>query len=304
MGKIAFVFSGQGAQYSGMGLKLYEGSASAKRVFEAADKIRPNTSSQCFNGTKEELQLTVNTQPCLYCVDLAAARALEEAGVTCDMAAGFSLGELAALAFSGIVSDEDGSRLVIRRGELMNKAAEGVSSAMLAVLALKNEAVEELCSKFKRVYPVNYNCPGQLVVAGAVEEIADFKLEVKAAGGKALPLAVSGGFHSPFMSGAAKGFYEYLSDFDFSAPKLPLYSNYTSGVYEGDYKALLSRQIENPVRWQKIIENMISAGADTFIEVGAGKTLSGLISKISNAVRIFNVEDMDSLQSAVKADLN
>ena len=166
MGKIAFVFAGQGAQYSGMGQSLREASPAARAVFDVADTLRPGTSAQCFAAPVEELSITENTQPCLYCVDLAAAKALEEAGVIPDYAAGFSLGEIAALSFAGVFSPEEGFGFVCRRGRAMQKAGEENPGAMAAVLKLSNEQVEQLCAGFEKVWPVNYNCPGQLVCAG------------------------------------------------------------------------------------------------------------------------------------------
>ena len=301
MGKIAFVFSGQGAQAPGMGKELYECSAAAKAVFELCDSIRPGTSEQCFNGTKEELTVTANTQPDMFAVEVAAARALVEAGIQPDALAGFSLGEISALAFSGAVSLEDGFKLVCRRGELMQEASNAADSAMVAVVKLPPEKVEELAGQFDKVYPVNYNSPAQTVCAGLSSSMDGFKAAVKAAGGRALPLKVSGAFHSPFMSSAAKGLAEVLAPMEFAAPSCPLYSNVTAQPYEdGQFKDLLSRQVENPVRWQTIVENMIAAGVDTFIEVGPGKTLAGLIGKINSDVRALNVEDAESLKHTIE----
>lgn len=301
MGKIAFVFSGQGAQAPGMGKELYECSDAAKAVFELCDGIRPGTSEQCFNGTKEELTVTANTQPDMFAVEVAAARALVEAGIQPDALAGFSLGEISALAFSGAVSLEDGFKLVCRRGELMQEASNAADSAMVAVVKLPPEKVEELAGQFDQVYPVNYNSPAQTVCAGLSSSMDGFKAAVKAAGGRALPLKVSGAFHSPFMSSAAKGLAEVLAPMEFGTPSRPLYSNVTAQPYEdGQFKDLLSRQVENPVRWQTIVENMIAAGVDTFIEVGPGKTLAGLIGKINSDVRALNVEDAESLKHTIE----
>ena len=299
MGQIAFVFSGQGAQYSGMGQSLSQASPAAHAVFEAVDAIRPGTSQQCFTGSKEDLSITSNTQPCMFAVELAAARALEEAGILPVRVAGFSLGEIAALTYSGAVSLEDGFRLVCRRGEFMQQAAEAADTGMIAVLKLDNETVEALCSQQPEVYPVNYNCPGQVTVAGLKSSLAALKDAVKAAGGRAVPLAFSGGFHSPFMEPAARQLEQVLSDMEIAAPRIPLYSNYTAKLYAGDYRMLLRQQVCHPVRWQAIVEDMIRQGIDTFIEVGPGKTLCGLIAKIDPAVRVWNVENAESLQAVI-----
>ena len=290
MGKIAFVFSGQGAQYSGMRKELYNSSQSAKSVYDMADSIRKGTSNQCFEGTAEELCQTVNTQPCVFTADLAAARALVEKGIKPDCVAGFSLGEIAAIAFCGMLSDEEAFKLVCKRGELMDKAANANPGAMVAVLKLPAETVEEICKKFDKTYPVNYNSAAQTVVATTDENAEKLCEAVKEAGGTAKKLAVSGAFHSPFMADAANGLAEYLKNVEFSEPEIPIYSNYTAQPYEGDYKALVKAQVENPVRWQKIVENMVESGVDTFIEVGVGKTLMNLIKRINPDVKKFKFE--------------
>ncbi len=301
MSKIAVLFSGQGSQYGGMGKSLWEISPAARQVFEVADSIRPGTSKQCFEGTTEELSVTKNTQPCLYCVDLAAARALEEAGVRADFCAGFSLGEVAALTFAGAFSDKDGFSFVTSRGEAMQKAAEENPGAMAAVLKLSNETVEGLCGEFENVWPVNYNCPGQLVVAGRKEELGLFCEKAAEAGGRAVPLAVSGGFHSPLMESAASELESVLAALPLEEPRFPVYANLTASPYGEDGKETLLNQLKNPVRWQETLENLKGAGADTFVECGPGKTLSGLVKKTLKDVKILRVEDEETLNQTLEA---
>ncbi len=297
MGKIAFVFSGQGAQYTGMGKELYDCSPAAKAVYDMADSIRPNTSAQCFTAEQDELNRTVNTQPCVFTADLAAAQAVVEKGIKPDYVAGFSLGEIAALGFSGIMSHEDAFKLVCKRGELMDKAAQETKGAMVAVMKLSPEKVEEIAGKFENTYPVNYNSQAQTVVATTEKNAEPLMEAVKAEKGRAVRLAVSGAFHSPFMHSAAQGLAEYLQDKELNSPSLPVYSNVTAQPYEGDYKALIKQQVESPVQWLKTVENLIDLGVDTFIEVGVGKTLAGLIKKINKDVTVFNVENKETLEA-------
>ena len=303
MGKIAFVFSGQGAQYSGMGKALYDASPAAKAVFDMADSLREGTSRQCFEGTMEELTQTVNTQPCVFTADLAAARALQEAGFNPDCVAGFSLGEIAALAFAGVLSDEEAFLLVCKRGELMDKAAKAHPGAMAAVMKIPPETVEAVCARFDKTYPVNYNSPAQTVVATTSENADAFCAAVKEAGGRAKLLPVSGAFHSPFMADAAAGLADYMRDIPFSDPQLPLYSDYTAQPYAGDYKELVRAQVENPVRWQAIIEHMAAQGVDTFIEVGVGKTLQGLIKRILPDAKAYKVETPEDAEAIRNIDI-
>ena len=297
MGKIAFVFSGQGAQYTGMGKELYECSPAAKAVFDMADSIRQGTSTQCFEADKETLSITVNTQPCVFTADLAAAAAVAEKGIKPDYLAGFSLGEIAALGFGGVMSYEEAFRLVCKRGELMDKAAKENEGAMVAVMKLTPEKVEELAKQFDSTYPVNYNSPAQTVVATTKENADKLVEAVKAEKGKGVKLAVSGAFHSPFMRSAAEGLGEYLADKELKTPEIPIYSNVTAQPYSGDIKQLIKAQAESPVQWQKTVENLIAEGVDTFIEVGVGKTLAGLIKKINKDVRVFNVENSETLEA-------
>lgn len=298
MGKIALVLSGQGAQYTGMGKEVFENSKAAQNVFEMADRIRPGTSKQCFEADLSELSVTVNTQPCVFTVDLAVARAIEEKGIKIDCVAGFSLGEIAALAFSGMLSDEEAFKLVCKRGELMDKAAKANPGAMLAVMKMNAADIENICKDFDSTYPVNYNSPAQTVVATKEENVDALIEAFSNAKGRAKRLAVSGAFHSPFMADAAIGLMEYMNDVEFSDPKIDIYSNFTAKPYEGDYKALVKAQVENPVRWQTIVENMVNDGVDTIIEAGVGKTLTGLVKRINGdikAVKVENSEDLNAL---------
>lgn len=291
MGKIAFVFSGQGDQYPGMGKELSEKYPVAASVYAMCDGIRPGTSAQCFEGTEEELKETKNTQPCLFATELAATSVLKDKGVLPDAVAGFSLGEVVAATVCGIFDNETGFRLVCKRGELMQREAEKFDTSMAAVVKITPEQVVEICERYSDVYPVNFNCPGQITVSGLSSQMTDFFSDVKAAGGRAIPLKVKGAFHSPFMNEAASAFAEELSKAEIKAPEVMIYSNMTAEPYTADVAGLLSGQICNPVRWESIIRAMIASGIDTFIEIGPGKTLTNMIKKISAEVVAVSVTE-------------
>lgn len=301
MGKLAFLFAGQGAQTTGMGQSLSENSQAAKAVFDMADKVRPGTSQQCFEGAPEELCQTINTQPCVWTVDLAAARALTEGGIRPDGVAGFSLGELAALTFAGSFSDEYGLWYVCRRAAYMHRAGEGEKGGMAAVLKLDDAKIETLCALYDGVWPANYNSNGQLAVSAREEQIDDFCAAVAEAGGRAKKLAVSGGFHSPLMASAAASFEGMMQDEVMASPRIPVYANLTARPYVHPYRKTLAAQIESPVRWKQTIEKMAADGYDTFVEVGPGKTLSGLVKRILPEAAIYNVQNYEDCQAVIEA---
>lgn len=300
MSKIAFVFPGQGAQHPGMGKSLYDNSKAARALFDACEKIMPGVSAMCFKGSEAELKETANTQPCLYLTGLAAALALNEQGVFADITAGFSLGELASLSYAGAYSHEDGFKAVTKRGTLMQRAAGENDTAMCAVLKASPETVEEACSKFEHVYPVNYNSPQQTVVSGLSSELELFKQSMSEGGYRCIDLAVSAAFHSPYMADAAEKFLGALDDIDISYPQIPVYSNTTAEKYPENVKAALCTQIKSPVKWTDTVLNMVNDGVDVFIETGTGKTLSGLIKRIAPDVKIYTVNEYSDVENVAK----
>jgi [acyl-carrier-protein] S-malonyltransferase len=285
-----------------MGKSLSEASKAAAAVFQRAEAARPGIQALCFEGPAEELNRTKNTQPCLWTVEMAAVEALKEAGLKTEdtVAAGFSLGEIAALTYAGAADFETGFQLVCRRAERMEEAAVQADAAMAAVLKLDAPTVEQLCEKFDQVWPVNYNCPGQIAVAGLKTQLVSFADAVKEAGGRARMLNVAGAFHSPMMQAAAEGFRPAVEAAQLQTPVIPLYSNYTGVPYEGSMTELLCKQICSPVRWQNIVEHMADQGVDTFVEVGPGRTLSGLIARTLPEVHTLQVSDRETLEHTLE----
>lgn len=301
MGKLAFLFAGQGAQTPGMGQSLAENSKAAKAVFDMADKVRPGTSQQCFEGSAEELGQTINTQPCVWAVDLAAARALTEGGLRPDGVAGFSLGELAALTFAGSFSDEYGLWYVCRRASYMHRAGKEQKSGMAAVLKLDDAKIEKLCALYDGVWPANYNSNGQLAVSARGEQVDNFCAAVAEAGGRAKKLAVSGGFHSPLMHSAAEAFESMMQDEVMASPRVPVYANLTARPYVHPYRKTLAAQIESPVLWKQTIERMAADGYTAFVEVGPGKTLTGLVKRILPGAEVYSVQNYEDCQAVLEA---
>lgn len=288
--KKAYVFPGQGAQFVGMGKDLYESSPLAKELFEKANEILGyRITDLMFEGTDEDLKQTKVTQPAIFLHSVILAKTLGEEFKP-DMTAGHSLGEFSALVSAGALSFEDGLTLVYARALAMQKACEIEPSTMAAIIALPDEKVEEICNSIDDVVvPANYNCPGQIVISGSISGIDKACELMKEAGAKrALPLKVGGAFHSPLMEPARVELSQAIESTKFSIPVCPVYQNVsTTGETEPEtIKANLISQLTSPVKWTQSVQNMIADGATDFVELGPGKVLQGLISKINNTVSV------------------
>ncbi len=304
--KIAFLFSGQGAQYPGMMKELYVDEPAVKEVFDAADAaLGRSVSALCFDGTQEELNLTHNTQPCVLAADLAAAAALTAHGVKPAVAAGFSLGEYAALSYAGVFSAEAAIKLIQIRADAMQKAVPAGEGGMAAFVGATAEQVEEICQKVTAGYVVaaNYNSPVQTVVSGSAVGVDEACALAEQAGLRCVKLAVSAPFHCKLMEPAAMRLKEEFADMAFADPTIPVYMNVDGAPLPGGAAAeeLLVRQAMSPVRWVKTLENMQADGVDTFIECGPGKTLSGLVKKTLKDVTILRVENAKTLNDSLTA---
>lgn len=301
---VAFLFAGQGSQKPGMGHDLYEASPAAHAVFDAVEEVRPGTREQCFSGTKEELSLTKNTQPCVFAVDLACACALRERGIAPAAVAGHSLGEVAALAFAGAFDVAAATRLVAERARLMTACCEEHPGAMRAVLKLDAATVEDLAAKAGEAWPVNYNSPLQTVVAGSPEACEKLDSLVREAHGRSMAVAVSGAFHSPYMAAATDGLAAYLAANPPQVPSVTAWANLTGDPYAdtpAQIAQTLSAQVSHPVRWVDELHGLQAAGIDTFVEVGPGHTLTGLVKRTLEGVTTYNVETPDQLEEVVQA---
>ena len=304
--KIAFLFPGQGAQYINMGKSLYENINECKEIFDKGEEILEMPIKDIiFDGSEETLKSTKYNQPAILLTSLACQKALELEGIEADYVAGLSLGEYSGLVYSGVVSFEDGVKLVKSRATIMDEGIEEGVGSMAAVMKLNKEKVDTLlkeASKFGVVEAANYNCPGQVVITGEVDAIRESVSIAKDLGGLCIPLKVSGPFHSSLYEEASFKYYESIKDVEINEPKKVIYSNVLGKPYskQDDIRDLLRKQIMSPVLFEDSINHMLDQGIDTFIELGPGKTLSGFVKKIDKKANVYNIEDLDTLKFTVE----
>ncbi len=308
MRKIAFIFPGQGAQYTGMGRDFYENYNRAKEVFAIAGKVSGMSMEELIFRENENLDITKYTQVAMLTVELAILKVLEENGVTSSVNAGLSLGEYAALTASGGLSVRNALELVVKRGALMQDAVP-TGGAMTAVMGLDASLVEEICGQVEGIVSVaNYNCPGQIVISGEEEAVQEAAGKMKEAGAKrCIPLNVSGPFHSKMLVEAGEKLAEELEKVEIGELTTPYISNVTAEyvIEKEEVKGLLQQQVSSSVKWQQTVELMVSEGVDTFIEIGPKKTLSAFLKKIAPKASSYHVEtikDMEELLEALKVD--
>lgn len=298
MGKTAFMFPGQGAQYVGMGKDFYEQIPVCKEIFELAGKASGlDVAALCFEEN-EQINITEYTQIAMLAAEVAMLKAIEEKGIKPDVTAGLSLGEYGALAASGVMSAEDVFRIVRKRGIYMQEAVPQ-GGAMVAVLGLDTAVIEQICEETPGMVTIaNYNCPGQIVITGE-EGAAQAAVEkLTAAGAKrCVPLKVSGPFHSPLLTGAGEKLAKELENVEIHDIQIPYIANVTADYVtdRNQVKLLLEKQVSSSVRWQQTVERMIADGVDTFVEIGPGKTLSGFMRKINKDMKVYNVEKVEDL---------
>jgi len=302
MGKTAFIFPGQGAQYIGMAKEFYEQIPACRAVFElASEAAELDVAALCFEEN-EKINITEYTQICMLTAEAAILKALQEKGYTPDVTAGLSLGEYGALMASGVLDWRDAFALVRKRGIYMQEAHPS-GGAMAAVLGLAGDVIEQVCAQTQGMVSIaNYNCPGQIVITGEACAVAAAGEACKAAGAKrVLPLKVSGPFHSQMLAGAGEKLGEELSHVAIREFVIPYVANVTADyVTDGvAVKNLLEQQVSSSVRWQQSVERMIADGVDEFVEIGPGRTLSGFLRKINGDVKVYNIDHMDDFEKFV-----
>ena len=304
--KTAFMFSGQGAQYKGMGKELCENFKCAEEIFERADNaLGFSIKDICFDD-EEKLNKTEFTQPAILTMSTAALKVIEEHGIKADYAAGLSLGEYSAYVCSGAFDFDETVSVVRKRGRFMTEAVPEGVGAMYAILGLDRKTVEDTCEEYKQygfVSPANYNAPGQIVIAGEAEVAEKTAAALKEKGAKmTVKLNVSGPFHTALLKPASDRLAVELEKMNISDMKMPVITNVTGTVVENkaDIIPILIKQVMSPVKWEDTINYLASQGVDTFIEIGPGKTLSGFVKRTVKGVKIYNVEDMKSLEKTLK----
>ena len=299
MSRIAFVFPGQGAQYTGMAKDFYEKFPVSREVFEKASKVSGlNVETLCFEEN-EILNITEYTQIAMLAAEIAILRAVEKSGITSQVNAGLSLGEYGALVASKVMTEEDAFAIVRKRGILMQEAYP-TGGAMSAVLGTDAELIEKICEETEGIVSIaNYNCPGQIVITGLSEAVSEASEKLKAAGGRrVITLNVSGPFHSAMLATAGKELGKVLDDITLHELQIPYVTNVTAEYVEhsSETKALLEKQISSSVRWQQSVENMIRQGVDTFVEIGPGRTLAGFMRKIDRNVKVYNIQTVEDAE--------
>ncbi|MFT4107623.1 MAG: ACP S-malonyltransferase [Lacrimispora sp.] len=300
MSRIAFIFPGQGAQYSGMGQDFYEQTTIGREIYDMASGLLGFSVPELCFEKNDRLDITEYTQAAMVTTGIAMMRVLEEkTGIKPDVAAGLSLGEYCALAAAGVMSDGDAILTVRQRGILMQEAVPVGVGAMAAILALDASKIEEVLGGMEGVQIANYNCPGQIVISGKKEAVEEANEKLLAAGAKrALMLNVSGPFHSVMLTGAGEKLGEVLKGVEISSPEIPYVANVTAEYVtdQSMIKPLLEKQVYSSVRWQQSVETMVADGVDTFIEIGPGKTLAGFMKKIAKDVKVFNIEKLEDIE--------
>lgn len=303
MKPIAFIFPGQGSQYLGMGKELFENFSLAKQIFEEADDaLHLSISALCFKGPEDVLKLTENTQPAILTTSIAALKVLQaEKGMVPQLTAGHSLGEYSALVATGAISFSDAVKTVRLRGKFMQEAVPVGEGAMAAVLGMEREQIEKLCEEISSeevLTPANFNCPGQVVIAGHAKAVGQAIERVKQEGKKAVLLPVSAPFHSPLMRPAGERLEKALEGILVSDLKIPVVTNVEAEVNTSKdrVKGLLVTQVSSPVRWEECMRKMIEKGIEQVVEIGPGKVLSGLMKRIDSRIETKNLEDLQTLK--------